>query len=245
MAAFRKTAPCSLVKIQWRHRGAYCLHYQGDWLVAVMMEAVRTSARASTSTRLHGAVSQKAGMLTLTAMRAWNLTYWVLCSDSTAHALCCFIVMGMRHLSASSVLHTVTCTASLLFPPLSVFSDSANSGTSILWYSGLWLCSDSTAHALCCFIVMGMRHLSASSVLHTVTCAASLLFPPLSVFSDSANSGTSILWYSGLWLCSDSTAHALCYFIVMGMRHFVRFLRASYSNLHSFTAISSFVCILR
>jgi hypothetical protein len=30
MTVFRDVAPCSLVEVYRRFRGAYCLHYQGD-----------------------------------------------------------------------------------------------------------------------------------------------------------------------------------------------------------------------
>jgi hypothetical protein len=39
--AFREVALCSLVEVDRRFRGAYCLHHQGG--ETVMMEAVRTS----------------------------------------------------------------------------------------------------------------------------------------------------------------------------------------------------------
>jgi hypothetical protein len=53
MRAFLDIAPCSLVKVDRRFRGAY---------------------RGSTPTRLHGAVSQKAVIFVVGAMRTWNLT---------------------------------------------------------------------------------------------------------------------------------------------------------------------------
>jgi hypothetical protein len=41
MIAFTEIALCSLVEVDRRFRGAYCLHHQGD--ETVMLEAVRTS----------------------------------------------------------------------------------------------------------------------------------------------------------------------------------------------------------
>jgi hypothetical protein len=53
MTAFWDTAPCSLVEVDRRFRGAYSLHYQGDewWVIALMMKAVRTSETRSTSAK--------------------------------------------------------------------------------------------------------------------------------------------------------------------------------------------------
>jgi hypothetical protein len=48
MAAFWDTPPCGLVYVDRRFRGAYCIYHQGD---------------QSTSTRLHGAIFQKAAIL--------------------------------------------------------------------------------------------------------------------------------------------------------------------------------------
>jgi hypothetical protein len=41
MTALWDVAPCSLVEVYGRFRGAYCLHYEGD--DRMMMEAVNTS----------------------------------------------------------------------------------------------------------------------------------------------------------------------------------------------------------
>jgi hypothetical protein len=41
MTVFWEVAPCSLVEIYWRFKGAYCLHHQGG--ESVMMEAASTS----------------------------------------------------------------------------------------------------------------------------------------------------------------------------------------------------------
>jgi hypothetical protein len=40
LTVFRDVAPCSLVEVYRRFRGAYCLHHQS--LIALMMEAVNT-----------------------------------------------------------------------------------------------------------------------------------------------------------------------------------------------------------
>jgi hypothetical protein len=55
MITFWDIAPCSVVEVDRRFRGVYCLHDQGDeYIIAVIMEAVRNFKRRSTSTRLHG-----------------------------------------------------------------------------------------------------------------------------------------------------------------------------------------------
>jgi hypothetical protein len=54
MRAFWDMAPCSLVAGDWRLRGSYCLHHQS-------------------TLRLYGAVSQKALIFILAAMRTWTL----------------------------------------------------------------------------------------------------------------------------------------------------------------------------
>jgi hypothetical protein len=56
--AFWDIAPCSLVEIDRRFRGVYCLH-QGDGL----WRQYASLKRRSTSVRLHGAVFQKAIIL--------------------------------------------------------------------------------------------------------------------------------------------------------------------------------------
>jgi hypothetical protein len=44
MAVFWDIAPCSLVEVDRRFKGRYCLHQQGDEsFIALMMETVRTS----------------------------------------------------------------------------------------------------------------------------------------------------------------------------------------------------------
>jgi hypothetical protein len=55
MTAFWDIAPCSLVDVDRRFRGAYCLHHQSN--------PHRPLKRRSTPTRLHGAISQKAVIL--------------------------------------------------------------------------------------------------------------------------------------------------------------------------------------
>jgi hypothetical protein len=62
---FWDVAPCSHVEVDWRFRGAYCLHHQGSthlW-------------NRSTSTWLHGATSQKILNFIFAAVRTWTLTY--------------------------------------------------------------------------------------------------------------------------------------------------------------------------
>jgi hypothetical protein len=64
MAAFWDTALCSLT--------------------ALMMEAVQTPETRSTSTRLHGAISQKAVIFLLAAVRTSNLTILILTGRGTS-----------------------------------------------------------------------------------------------------------------------------------------------------------------
>jgi hypothetical protein len=64
MTAFWDIAPCSLAEVDGRCRGAYCLRHQGE---------IR-----STSTRLHGATSQKTAIFILAAAIIWNLTNFIL-----------------------------------------------------------------------------------------------------------------------------------------------------------------------
>jgi hypothetical protein len=40
---FWNISPCSHVEVDRRFRGAYCLHHQGDSVIVLIMEAVRTS----------------------------------------------------------------------------------------------------------------------------------------------------------------------------------------------------------
>jgi hypothetical protein len=49
--AFWDVAPCSLVEVDRRFRGVYCLLFHGNGLIALK--------RRSTSARLHGVTSQK------------------------------------------------------------------------------------------------------------------------------------------------------------------------------------------
>jgi hypothetical protein len=42
MTVFWDIPPCSLIEVDRRFRSAYCLHHQGDDLIALKMEAVST-----------------------------------------------------------------------------------------------------------------------------------------------------------------------------------------------------------
>jgi hypothetical protein len=66
-------APCSLVGVDWRFRGVYCLHYQGDQHYHLWKQWVRLKRR-SVSPRLYGATSQKSVVLILAGMRTQNFT---------------------------------------------------------------------------------------------------------------------------------------------------------------------------
>jgi hypothetical protein len=68
MTVFLDIPPFSLVGANRRLRGAYSLR------VWVVMEAVRTSETSIYSNRPHGAISQKAIIFILAAVRTWNLT---------------------------------------------------------------------------------------------------------------------------------------------------------------------------
>jgi hypothetical protein len=64
MAAFWVVTPCSLVEV---YRRSCCLHHQGDQVnIALMMEAESTS---ETSTRIHGAATQKTATFTESFIR--------------------------------------------------------------------------------------------------------------------------------------------------------------------------------
>jgi hypothetical protein len=78
MRAFWDIASCSL-RLNWRFRGAYCLHNQGDesrvnslawwWMRYVPLK------HQSTLSRLHGAISEKAVIFILADVRTWTLIY--------------------------------------------------------------------------------------------------------------------------------------------------------------------------
>jgi hypothetical protein len=67
MRAFWDVTPCSLVGVDRRFRGAYCLHHQGD--------------ESSSPTRLHGATSQKA--LTFMIVMIYSNNNWYNQTSST------------------------------------------------------------------------------------------------------------------------------------------------------------------
>jgi hypothetical protein len=59
MRAFWDVAPCSLVGVDRRFRGAYCLHYQdGEYHPLIIID--HPDDEGSTETRLLGVISQKA-----------------------------------------------------------------------------------------------------------------------------------------------------------------------------------------
>jgi hypothetical protein len=57
ITVFWVVAPCSLVEVYWRYRGACCFHNQGD--------------------RLHSATTQKTAIFTLAAVRTSDLTHYL------------------------------------------------------------------------------------------------------------------------------------------------------------------------
>jgi hypothetical protein len=60
MKAFWDVAPCSLVEVDRRFKGAHCLHHQGD---------DGTSLKRRSTSRLHGAIIWKALIFIFTAVR--------------------------------------------------------------------------------------------------------------------------------------------------------------------------------
>jgi hypothetical protein len=71
MTAFWDTALIGL-GIDRRFRGAYCIHHQGDepaFIITLTMESVLSLKHLSTTVRLHSALSQKAVISMLSAVR--------------------------------------------------------------------------------------------------------------------------------------------------------------------------------
>jgi hypothetical protein len=68
MTSFRDIAPCSLVEVGRRFRGAYCFNH-----LALIMDAVPIKRRFTT-TRLHSAMSHNTFIFLLAAVRPWILT---------------------------------------------------------------------------------------------------------------------------------------------------------------------------
>jgi hypothetical protein len=60
MIAFWDIAPCSLTEVDWCFRAAHYLHHQGNDSLSWWWRQNAPLKHWSTSTRLHGAVSQKA-----------------------------------------------------------------------------------------------------------------------------------------------------------------------------------------
>jgi hypothetical protein len=54
-------------------QNAYYLHYQRDYISALMMEAVRTSKTFSVSARLHGVISKKAAIFKFSAVNSHSV----------------------------------------------------------------------------------------------------------------------------------------------------------------------------
>jgi hypothetical protein len=65
---------CSLVQVDQRFTGAYCLLHQDDDSLPWKWRQNRPLKRRITSTRLHVSISQKAFIFILAAVRIWNLT---------------------------------------------------------------------------------------------------------------------------------------------------------------------------
>jgi hypothetical protein len=67
MIVFWDVAPCSLVEIDPRFRGAYCLHHQGDeW-------AVWTAVRTWNLTIYQGVIAQKVGTVRVSLLDVCTL----------------------------------------------------------------------------------------------------------------------------------------------------------------------------
>jgi hypothetical protein len=81
MTVLWNIAPCGLVEIDRRFRGAYCLH-QGEVWSPWWWRQCASLKRRYTSTRLHGAVSQKGVVFIATALSTWSLTNLMSCFQS-------------------------------------------------------------------------------------------------------------------------------------------------------------------
>jgi hypothetical protein len=77
MKAFRDIAPCSIVEVDRSFRCTYGLHRSDD------ARQYASPKRRSISTILHGAISQKAFIFILAAVRTSNLT--MECTQDVSH----------------------------------------------------------------------------------------------------------------------------------------------------------------
>jgi hypothetical protein len=100
LLSFCDIVPCSLVEVDRRFRGAYCLHHEGDesyeyssfwwWRQYVPLK------RRPNSTRLYVAISHKAIVFIVDDVRTWNLT-----QDKDA------LNRGQDHIPVYSILRCV------------------------------------------------------------------------------------------------------------------------------------------
>jgi hypothetical protein len=67
---FRDIAPRRLIKVDRRFRGIYCLHHQDDEIIALIIVLLK---RRSTSTRLHGTISQEVVVLKMLLVLLMNM----------------------------------------------------------------------------------------------------------------------------------------------------------------------------
>jgi hypothetical protein len=66
--------PCSL-RVDWRFRGLYCLHRQGDEYLLPWWWRQYALLNHQSTPRLHSSVYQKAIIFVLATMRTWNVTW--------------------------------------------------------------------------------------------------------------------------------------------------------------------------
>jgi hypothetical protein len=88
MTVFWVVEPCSLVEVYRRFRRPCAFIIRS--MIALMMEAARTSETLVTSTRLHGATTQKTAIFVLTAVRTSNPTNFI--NMSTQNEVVCQLV---------------------------------------------------------------------------------------------------------------------------------------------------------
>jgi hypothetical protein len=75
MAVFWIVAPCSLVEVYQRFRGTCCLHHQGTHSSPWWWRQQVPLKRWYTSTRIHGATTQKTAIFISPAV--WNIIFLV------------------------------------------------------------------------------------------------------------------------------------------------------------------------
>jgi hypothetical protein len=116
---FLDVALCSHTEVYRRFRGAYCLHHQGDgwwwWQYAPLKHL-------STSTWLHGAISQKTLNFILADVRTWNLTNDTICFKphdlfvrDKVRVICSYLFLMFCYITAYSFLIVIQSNLYLSF----------------------------------------------------------------------------------------------------------------------------------